>query len=181
MSDLHDPPIQLSYLADTPEIIPTLAKWHDRQWGHLAGARTLAQRKAHLKHHLQRNAIPTTFVAWHQGQPIGSASLIANDMAVLPQWIPWLANVFVQSEYRKRGIGSMLVERVAAESLSLGYPRLYLYTPDQMHLYSTLGWQISHQRHYRGTEMTVMIRDLIVNPPRGASESMNASAPPAGA
>jgi GNAT superfamily N-acetyltransferase len=164
--------IQIDYLAGKPKIIPLLAKWHHQQWGHLVGASTLAQRKARLKYHLQRKAIPTTFVAWHYDKPVGSASLVANDMAILPEWIPWLANVYVLPEYRRQGIGARLVQRVAAEALDLGYPRLYLYTPDQMHFYETMGWLTSHLRHYRGAEMTVMMRDLIVNPPPAVEDSL---------
>ena len=158
--------LKIAYLAEAPEIVELLANWHHQQWGHLEGARTLSQRAARLKDHLQVNAIPTTFVAWANDEPIGSASLVANDMPVLPEWIPWLANVYVRPEYRRRGTGAQLVERVATEASKLGYPRLYLYTMDQMRLYAKLGWQTSHERHYRGHHMTVMARDLIVNPPR---------------
>jgi GNAT superfamily N-acetyltransferase len=172
MSEHHIPQVQIIYLADTPELVPLLAEWHHHQWRHLTGARTLEQRKTHLVHHLQRNAIPTTFVAWQKGQPLGSASLVANDMAVLPEWIPWLANVFVLPEHRRQGIGAMLVQRVAAEAANLGYPRLYLYTQNQIHLYESLGWHVSHQRPYRGYDMTVMARDLIVNPPLAVEEPL---------
>jgi GNAT superfamily N-acetyltransferase len=164
--------VQIAYLADIPELVPLLAEWHHHQWRHLAGARTLEERKARLVHHLQRNAIPTTFVAWQKDQPLGSASLVANDMDVLPEWIPWLANVFVLPDYRRQGIGAMLVQRVATEAANLGYPRLYLYTLDQMHLYETLGWHVLHQRPYRGHDMTVMARDLIVNPPPAVEEPL---------
>jgi GNAT superfamily N-acetyltransferase len=164
--------VQLSYLAETSELIPLLAEWHHTQWGTLVGARTLEQRMARLKHHLQRNAIPTTFVAWVNQQPVGSASLVANDMEVLAEWIPWLANVYVLPEFRRQGIGARLVQRVASEAANLGYPRLYLYTLDQMHLYEWLGWQTSHVRHYRGHDMTVMTRDLIANPPPPLGEPL---------
>lgn len=156
----------ITYLADAPELIPLVAEWQDSQWGMLPGSRTLAERKVRLQEHLQRGAIPTTFVAWVDGQPVGSAGLIANDMEPLPEWIPWLASVFVLSDQRRKGIGTLLIERVAEEALALGYPRLYLYTQDQMQLYQSLGWQISHVRFYRGHDMTVMTRDLVVNPPR---------------
>jgi hypothetical protein len=73
------------------------------------------------------------------------------------------------------------VQRVAAEALTLGYPRLYLYTPDQMHFYETMGWQTSHQRPYRGAEMTVMTRDLIVNPPPAVTGSLATPTQPANA
>jgi N-acetylglutamate synthase-like GNAT family acetyltransferase len=157
--------VQIAYLADTPDRIPLVAEWQHTEWGHLAGARTLEQRKERLQDHLQRVALPTTFVAWQHGQPVGCAGLVANDMELLPEWIPWLASVYVLPEVRRQGIGAKLVERVAAEALQLGYPRLYLYTLDQMHFYQRLGWQISHVRFYRGHDMTVMTRDLIVNRP----------------
>lgn len=156
--------LTVTNLLERPEVIPTLAEWHHQQWGHLAGARTQQQRAARMQEHLQPDSIPATFVVWHNNHPIGSASLIANDMDVLPEWIPWLANVFVLPEYRRQGIGALAVERVAAEASYLGYPRLYLYTLDQMHFYQTLGWQSNHVRFYRGYDMTVMTRDLIVNP-----------------
>ena len=162
--------IRIAYLADTPEYIPLIAEWHHNQWSYLENAPTLEQRKSRLKHHLQRNAIPTTFVAWRDEQPVGCASLVANDMQVLSEWIPWLASVYVLPDQRRQGIASMLVQRVATEAKNLGYPRLYLYTEDQMHLYETLGFHASHQRIYRGYEMTVMARDLIVNPPPDLAE-----------
>jgi N-acetylglutamate synthase-like GNAT family acetyltransferase len=159
------PQVHVRHLAETPAMIPLLAKWHHEQWGHLPGARTEEQRAARLHEHLQLDSIPATVVAWLEGQPVGCASLVANDMDVLAEWIPWLANVYVRPEKRRQGIGALLVERIAAETLKLGYPRLYLYTIDQMHFYEQLGWQTSHVRFYRGHDMTVMTRDLIVASP----------------
>jgi GNAT superfamily N-acetyltransferase len=167
------PEVQIHHLAETPEIIPLLAMWHHEQWGHLAGARTLEQRAIRLKDHLQRDAIPSTVVAWANGLPVGSASLVANDMDALPEWIPWLANVFVLPEFRRQGIGALVVERIAAETIKLGYPRLYLYTLDQAHFYEQIGWHTSHVRFYRGHDMTVMIRDLIVAPPPAIAEALS--------
>jgi GNAT superfamily N-acetyltransferase len=161
-----NPIAQLTYLADTPEVIGILAQWQHLEWGNFVGARTLAQREARLRQHLQREAMPTTFVAWLHDEPVGCASLIANDMPALSAWIPWLSALYVLPQQRRQGIGALLVECVAAEAIDLGYPRLYLYTLDQMPFYTRLGWHASHVRHYRAHEMTVMARDLIVHPPR---------------
>jgi N-acetylglutamate synthase-like GNAT family acetyltransferase len=157
--------VTVTYLADTPEVIPLIAKWQHKQWGDLPGARTLDQISKQLHAHLQRDAMPTTFVARVQHQPVGCASLVASDMKALPQWIPWLSSVLVVPQMRGQGVGTRLVECVAAKAVELGYPRLYLYTLDQMHFYQQLRWQISHVRFYRDHNMTVMTRDLIVNPP----------------
>jgi N-acetylglutamate synthase-like GNAT family acetyltransferase len=162
----HLPELRIAYLADTPEIVPRIAAWQHLTWGHLPGALSLQQRESRLHAHLQRLAIPTTFVAWLGDEAVGAAALIANDMPALPEWIPWLASVFVAPEVRRQGIGAHLVERVAGEAVALGYPRLYLYTLDQMDFYASLGWQRSHLRAYRGHDMTVMTRDLVVHPPR---------------
>jgi GNAT superfamily N-acetyltransferase len=167
--------LRIDYLAERPQFVPLIAEWQHKTWGHLPGARTYEQIVERLQAHLQRNAIPVTFVAWVDGVPAGCASLVANDMKPLPDWIPWLASVFVMPEFRRQGIGAKVVERVAAEATSLGYPRLYLYTLDQMHFYEELGWQTSHVRFYRDHDMTVMARDLIVNPPRVSAETAPAA------
>ncbi len=156
----------ISYLADSPEEIGCVARWQHQEWGNFVGTRTLAQREARLHEHLQRAAMPTTFIAWLHGEPVGCASLIANDMPALSAWIPWLSSLYVQPAYRCQGIGALLVERVAAEARLLGYPRLYLYTLDKVSFYTRRGWLVSHVRHYRAHDMTVMARDLIVHPPR---------------
>jgi GNAT superfamily N-acetyltransferase len=169
--------VEIRYLADTPEVTPLLAQWHYEQWRHLPGARTIEQRIKRLQAHLQRDTIPTTFVAWIAGKPVGNASLIANEIEALSEWIPWLANVYVLPDYRRRGIGTQLVERVAAETVALGYPRLYLYTMDQTHFYEALGWRLSHMRRLRGHDMSVMARDLIVRPPLAARQTLAATPP----
>ena len=169
-------PTYITPLADVPELIPLVAEWQHTEWGNFVGARTLEQRKTRLQQHLQRNAMPTTFVAWRIGEPVGSASLIANDMPALSAWMPWLSALYVLPEQRCQGIGSRLVEQIAAEAINLGYPRLYLYTLDQMPFYTARGWQTSHVRHYRAHDMTVMARDLIVNPPQVMATSL-ATAP----
>jgi len=159
------PEVEITNLADTPELVPLLAQWHHSHWGHLTGACTIEKRIKRLNAHLQRHAIPTTFVAWKDGKTIGNASLVANEIAALSEWLPWLANVYVLPEYRRHGTGAQLVQRVAAEAIELGYPRLYLYTLDQMPFYESMNWQLSHLRHHRGQEMSVMVRDLIAHPP----------------
>jgi N-acetylglutamate synthase-like GNAT family acetyltransferase len=173
-----NPVVHIFYLADSPEFIECLATWQHHEWGNFVGARTLEQRKARLQEHLQVEAMPTTFVARLHGEPVGCASLIANDMPALSAWIPWLSSLYVLPQYRRQGIGARLVERVAAEAVVLGYPRLYLYTLDQMSFYEKLGWHACHGRHYRAHDMTVMARDLIVHPPRVPQPSLAATTAP---
>ena len=70
---------------------------------------------------------------------------------------PWLASVYVEVEHRRQGIGSALVRRVAKEAAALDVKALYLFTPDQEHFYSTLGWTVLEHCTYRGYPQVVMV------------------------
>lgn len=76
---------------------------------------------------------------------------------------PWLAGVFVAPDFRRRGIGSALVERVVQHATQLGVMRLYLYTPTADQVYSRLGWSALVRTHYRGADVTVMSYDVWSN------------------
>lgn len=151
---------EFKYLADVPEVIPTVASWHHQQWSYLAGARSLSQRIARLHDHLRRSGLPLTVLAWYNNRPIGCASLVDSDMQTHPHFSPWLASVYVLPEHRHHGIGAALVRRIEAEARQQGYTRLYLYTEDRVAFYTYLGWRSLELRQYRGFPMTVMERDL---------------------
>ena len=153
-------PAELTNLAAAPELVPLLAEWHHRQFGYLARAASLEQRIRRLQTHLGNAELPTTFVAWVDGTPVGCASLVVNDMGILPTWTPWLAGVYVLPAHRSAGIGRQLVRRVMDAAAAQGFRRCYLYTQDRESLYAALGWQTLFRRLYRGYEMTIMAVDL---------------------
>jgi len=121
--------VTVEYLADRREFIPTVARWHHTEWGHLRPGETVEDRAVRVERDCGHREIPTTFVALAGHQCLGSASLVACDMDIRPALTPWLSGVFVAPEHRRRGIGAALVERVVQETRALGRPRLYLYTP----------------------------------------------------
>jgi GNAT superfamily N-acetyltransferase len=152
--------MQIAYLADHPEFIPTLAQWQHAQFGYLAPQVTVDQRVERLQTHLGQAGIPTTFVAMLRDRLAGSASLVAQDMSSRGDLSPWLASLYVAPEYRKRGLGTALVRRVAQEAQALGVATLYLYTPDQEAFYARRGWSTMEQVLYRGYRVTVMSLDI---------------------
>ena len=156
----NNSPIQIVYLGDCPEHIPLLAAWHHAQWSYLSPATTVEQRIKRLRENTGKMCVPTTFVALEKGMPAGSASLVNLDMSTRQQLSPWLAAVYVSPEYRRRGIGAALVNRIVDEACALSIPTLYLYTPDKMQFYTRLGWREMETVDYRGYKMTVMQIDL---------------------
>jgi GNAT superfamily N-acetyltransferase len=153
--------MQVKHLAEHPDAIPTLAKWVYDQWGHWmppeATQKTLARE---FKRRAVPGQIPETFVAVRDSQPLGTASLVAHDLAERMDLSPWLAAVYVAPEARNRGIGSALVRAVMDEALALGVEELYLFTPDKMNFYSRLGWKVLERRQHRGRDITVMVYEF---------------------
>ncbi|MCO7247050.1 GNAT family N-acetyltransferase [Halomonas sp. Mc5H-6] len=145
--------------ADNPNA-EIVAGWTYESWGHLHPGLTLEQAITRLKAECGQGGVPSIFVAMQGETPVGTASLIADDMSIRPELTPWLASVFVVPEWRGQGIASALVRRVEAEAVENGIEHFYLYTPDQQALYRHLGWQDVESLEYRGEPVTVMSRQL---------------------
>jgi len=153
------PVFRIEYLADHPSFLPSLAQWHHAQWSYLDVGVSLEQRLAALQKH-GKAQVPTTVIALSGSRLLGSASLIAHDMDTYPELSPWLASVYVAPEYRRRGIGSALVQRIVAQARALGFEHLYLFTPDKEHFYARLGWSVLERTMYRGYAQVVMVLHL---------------------
>jgi N-acetylglutamate synthase-like GNAT family acetyltransferase len=147
---------EISNLADRPEHIPTLANWHFAQWGELNPANDVAARIVRFETHLQKDAIPTTFVACAGAQLLGSASLVFHDLDIRPQYTPWLASVYVDSAQRSQGVGRALVRRVMQAARELAVPTLYLFTLDRETYYASLGWETIERTMYREKPIVIM-------------------------
>jgi predicted N-acetyltransferase YhbS len=147
---------ELHYLADQPQHITTLASWHFAQWGGLNPANDVAARVARFQTHLQKDAVPSTFVACDGPQLLGSASLVWHDLDIRPQLSPWLASVYVDPSQRSQGVGRAVVQRVMQAAAELGIAELYLFTLDREAFYAALGWETIERTTYRDNPIVIM-------------------------
>ena len=152
--------MQISYLADHPEFIPAVARWHHGEWSYLRPGDTLEARIVRLRDSCGHRQIPTVVIALEGKAALGSAMLIDHDMDTRMELTPWLAGVFVAPDYRGRGIGVALVERIVEEARALAIQRLNLYTPSAEQFYARRGWLLQERTNYRGADVTVMSLDL---------------------
>ena len=147
----------IEYLADHPEFLAILAEWQHAEWGYLRPGDTLEARTNRLRGEGgERGRIPLTVVAHENGKALGSASLIPHDMDTRLELSPWLAGVFVGTDYRRKGIGAQLVRRIMAEAASLQVPILYLYTVHSENFYANLGWSLQEHTAYREQNVAIM-------------------------
>ena len=151
--------MQIGYLADHQEFIPTLAHWHHHEWAYLRPGDSLEARMVRLRECCGHREIPTVAIAFTDETLLGSAMLIPHDMDTRLELSPWLAGVFVAPEHRRHGIGVTLVRRVIDDATALGVRRLYLYTPNAEQYYTRLGWLLFESTNYRGTDVAVMFYD----------------------
>lgn len=156
---------------DSPELV-RVADWLHDAWGHHEPELDAAQHCQALRALCGGAGVPSVFVARAvgtrdhgmqgigEGELVGTACLVDEDLAPRPWLSPWLASVYVLPEWRGRGIASTLVRRVEQEARRAGIKRLYLFTPDQQALYRRLGWGELETLEFADEQVMVMLRGL---------------------
>jgi GNAT superfamily N-acetyltransferase len=152
--------VKVELLADHLELVPVIAGWHWDKWGNHDPQGSLDKWTVGLASRTQRDRIPMTFVAFDDDQPVGSAVLVEYDMEIRRDLTPWLAGVYVQPDFRSRGVASRLVEAAMNAAQELGVETLYLYTRSAVGLYQRLGWKELDRIEYQGREVTIMYAQL---------------------
>jgi N-acetylglutamate synthase-like GNAT family acetyltransferase len=154
--------VRLEYLADHPAHLPTVAAWQHAQFGYLTPSTTLEDRTERLHQQLQKEALPTAFIALSgNGALLGSAGILPATITH-KHLTPWLSSVYVPDEFRGRGIASALSLRALAEAARLGFERLYLFTPHSEKLYARMGWRTFERIEHNGVPLTLMEREAAV-------------------
>lgn len=150
------------YLADRPELIPTLAEWFYKEWGYNFSDLTQAIIEDNLRERLNRDTIPLVLVLLRDDSPIASASLKIQEMETHPHYLHWLGSVYVLQEFRGVGIGSYLVKYTVDKAKQIGVGSLYLYTRSKENFYAGLGWHTIERPLYHGRWVAIMKQILSV-------------------
>jgi GNAT superfamily N-acetyltransferase len=123
-------------LTDRLELAPAVAEWLHAEFDHVRG-QSLTERITQLR---AQKAPEETFVLYDHDVPVGTASLVINDLPSRPELTPWLASVLVRPEFRGRGYSTSLVRHVEATAAAMART-LWLYTWTAEPLYAHLGWE----------------------------------------
>jgi GNAT superfamily N-acetyltransferase len=110
---------------------------------------------------LAQRAPEETFVLFDGDEPLGTASLVTNDLPSRPDLTPWLASVLVRPQFRGRGYSAPRVKHVEAAAAPLA-TLLWLYTWTAEPVYARLGWaRVGLERDTdRDIEVVLMKRNL---------------------
>ncbi len=129
-------------LRERPEFAPIVADRVWRAWWQPKGY-ALAFIEGLVQQNLNDEPIPVALVAHDAGTFLGTASVIACDLDIRPQYTPWVAAVWVDPGHRSNGIGAALVRAGAEIAHRLGCDPAYLCAlPPRHRFYERLGWQL---------------------------------------
>lgn len=158
--------MKIEYLADNKWAIPIIAKLVFENMKLFRDDDLLETMVAKYEKLAHKGTIPFTLVAFEEKYHVlGTASVVIDNMPNEPNSPPWLAAVYVDNKYRKKGIGSALVKKVLEETGRLGVETIYLFTNKGFRpvFYKKLGWKIIKNITYKGVNKVVMIFNFKAN------------------
>ena len=126
--------MEIIELIARPELLETAARWFHEKWGVPLEAYEESMRDA-----LLGGPVPAWLVAMEDGKLVGGLGVIENDFHERKDLAPNVCAVFVEPEYRCRGIAGKLLNEICARMKARGIDTLYLLT-DHTGFYERYGW-----------------------------------------
>jgi GNAT superfamily N-acetyltransferase len=152
--------MQISHIKYFQNWIPIIAKWIYEEWSYAFPMRTLQDIQKTLFGRMNENEMPITLVAHDERGVLGTASLKASDMEILPELTPWLSSVFVHPDHRGEGVAGALVAEIEKIARQQGYVKLYVFNPITQGVFEKLGWSVLKTVQYGGKELGILVKDI---------------------
>lgn len=152
---------KIENLVDHQQLLPLIAQWFKDEWGQWPQHQSIEKSVAKLGARLGPNSTEQVLVAFDGDKPIGTASLIIQEMTTHPHLHYWLGDLYVLPEHRNLGVGRKLIDGVLGSARKIDAKEVHLYTSDQEVLYSKLGWRTVEYASYDGHQVVIMKIDLI--------------------
>lgn len=122
-------------IADHSGLLEEAAAWFHEKWGV-----PLEAYRESMQDSLAGCAVPRWYVALADGKIVGGLGIIENDFHDRKDLAPNVCAVYVEPEYRCRGLAGELLGRVCEDMRALGFGKLYLVT-DHTSFYERYGWE----------------------------------------
>lgn len=153
--------IQFDYLADHPELVPTVVRWWHSVWADRMGD-DFESLERQLADSLGKTDYPTHVLALVRDEPVAVAALKLHELEDLfPQNMYWLGSVFVAEAWRGARLGAQITEQIVQLARDRNLPHLYLQTQNLSGgLYARLGWRSLQTLEVEGEETLLMVKNL---------------------
>ena len=151
--------IKIKYLCEYPQAIPALAQiWYDSIGQKWRPDIALTEVERRFNTHLNKDALPLSYLAFDGEIPIGMSSLRSDDGLLNSKLFPWLGSLCVKENYRKRGIGKLLVQIIKEKAHKMGFRKIYLFTFEQKvaDWYADIGWKEIEKSTFQDKPVIIM-------------------------
>lgn len=129
--------MEVRCLRDFPELAEKAARWFSDKWG-IPGDAYLESIRDGIA---RKTEVPQWYVVVDEGQGIAAgAGVIENDFHDRKELTPNLCALWVEPQYRNRGLARQLLNDIRRDMHELGFPTLYLVT-DLVDFYEKCGWR----------------------------------------
>lgn len=132
--------IEIGFLVNNPETIPTLTDWFRDQWPAYYAGRLPEDIANDFHAEANRATLPVRLVAFVDGALAGTIALRRHAIRTAPEYQPGLGGLLVAEAYRRRGIGTELVRAGMALARELGFCGVYTTTTTAEGILARLGW-----------------------------------------
>jgi len=133
--------ITIGFLADHPDIVPTLARWFRNQWPDYYANWSQVEMEQDFLEDASHDRLPIRLVAFESNELAGTIVLRENGSEGLPEFLPELGGLYVAESYRGHGIGTELVRAGMKLALDLGYETVSATTVVAEGILERLGWK----------------------------------------
>lgn len=123
-------------LREHKDLAAPAAEWFHEKWGIPLEAYTESIGECMEN----KGAVPQWYLAMENGRIVGGLGVIENDFHDRRDLTPNVCAVYVEEEYRCRGIAGQMLEFVCTDMKEKGIGTLYLVT-DHTSFYERYGWR----------------------------------------
>ena len=127
-------------LADLPDLIEPIGRMRCAEWGHDDDVDAWIST---TRSEAGREDLPVTWVAVDDtGTAVGAVALGSSDVPDRPELMPCIWGMVVRADFRRRGVGRLLLHRLERFAADHGYPAVWVLTgPPAVGYYERCGWQ----------------------------------------
>lgn len=141
------------------DLIETVARWYQHEWS------TPIEQTIKRLVHQSDEGIPFHLVLTIDDEAVAAGGIrnqvnIYKSHPQLMKFRPWLALLYTHKDYRNRGFGELLLDRIEKTAKTAGQDTLYLYTFTAESLYKRCGWREIDRVIYKDHDTVIMKKEL---------------------
>ena len=148
--------LSIRRLSGHRELLPFVASWFREEWPGWYGASGTGNAQDDLLAYASaKDAIPFGLVAFHRDIPCGFGALKKEAIPADSPLGPWVGAGYVRPEFRRRGIGTLVLRALTQEARRIGFEHVYCGTSTSVSLLARERWEVLEVVRHAGARVTV--------------------------